>query len=116
MALFVYFAFNVHSVHYTSWLVIFPILSMQYNKQVILPFLVLFLIWVVLWLLKTDAGVFTPFLAAPLSPDFIGMGHFPTYFNTHIATESFTLHRSIEIVRTLFAVSMAFFCYRIVRN
>lgn len=116
IALFVYFAFNVHSVHYASWLVIFPVLSLQYGKKVVLPFLVLFTVWVILWLLKTDSGVFTPFLAAPLSPDFIGIGHFPSYFNQHLATQSFTLDKSIEITRTLFAISMAFFCYRLVRN
>ena len=116
MALFVYFAFNVHSVHYASWLVIFPILSLQYHKKVVLPCFVLFAIWIILWLLKTDAGVFTPFLAAPLSADFLGVGHFPSYFNSHLATQSFTLHKAIEITRSLFAVCMAFFCYRLVRT
>jgi hypothetical protein len=116
IALLIYFAFNVHSVHYASWLVIFPLLSIQYHKKVVLPFLALFIIWIVMWLLKTDAGVFTPFLAAPLSFEFIGIGHFPSYFEKHIATESFSLYQTIQIMRSLFAVVMGFFIYRLVRR
>lgn len=114
LALCVYFAFNVHSVHYASWLVLLPILAMQYQKQVIMPFIALFLCWIMLWLLKTDAGVFTPFLAAPLSSEFIGIGHFPTWFNRNIATEHLSLHQTIQIMRSLFAVVMFWFCYRLV--
>lgn len=116
LVLSVYFAFNVHSVHYASWLVIFPILAMQFNKDVALPFLALFLVWTVLWLLKTDGGVFTPFLAAPLSMEFVGVGHFPSYFNSTLSSPDFTLHRAIQVMRSLFAVVMFFFCYRLIRN
>lgn len=116
LALLVYFAFNVHSVHYASWLVLLPILAMQFDKRVVVPFLALFVCWVVLWLLKTDAGVFTPFLAAPLSNEFIGIGHFPTWFERNIASEQLSLHLAIQIMRTLFAVVMAFFCLRLIRN
>ncbi|MEM7360631.1 MAG: hypothetical protein AAF431_16180 [Pseudomonadota bacterium] len=116
ISMFVYFAFNVHSVHYAAWLVIFPILSIQFGRKVVLPFLVLFGVWVLLWLLKTDGGVFTPFLAAPLSMEFVNTGHFPTYFMRELATEDISLHRSIQIMRTLFAVAMAFFCYRLLKR
>lgn len=112
-ALCVHFAFNVHSVHYASWLVIFPILSMQYGRKVLVPFLALFGVWVCLWLLKTDGGVFTPFLAAPLSSEFIGIGHFPTYFNRNIASEGLNLHQTIQMMRSVFAVCMGFFAYRL---
>ena len=115
-ALFIYFAFNIHSVHYAAWLILFPLLSIQFGRKVVLPFLVLFVVWVALWLLKTDGGVFTPFLAAPLSFEFVGIGHFPTYFNEHYASESLTLHRAIQVVRTLFTLSMAFFAYRLLRR
>lgn len=114
LALCVYFAFNVHSIHYASWLVLLPVLSMHYHKRVVLPFLSLFVVWVLLWLLKTDAGVFTPFLAAPLSMEFVGIGHFPTWFIKNLATDEITLLRTVQIMRTLFAVTMAFFCYRLV--
>jgi len=116
VVLFIYFGFNVHSVHYAAWLVLFPILSIQYGKKVVLPFVALSCIWVVLWLLKTDSGVFTLFLAAPLSTDFIGMGHFPSFFQQKIATDSFTLHQAIQLVRSLFLVVMGFFAYRVLRH
>lgn len=116
VVLFIYFGFNVHSVHYAAWLVIFPILSIQYGKKVVLPFIALSGTWLVLWLLKTDTGVFTLFLAAPLSTDFIGMGHFPSFFEKNIATDSFTLHQAIQLVRSLFLVVMGFFTYRVLKG
>jgi len=116
VAMFIYFAFNVHSIHYAAWLTIFPILSIQYEKKVVLPFVSLFGCWLVLWLLKTDNGVFTLFLAAPLNTDFIGMGHFPSYFKQHIASDSFTLHQAIQLTRSLFLVVMGFFAYRVLQR
>ncbi len=113
IALFVYFGFNVHSVHYTAWLVIFPVLSLQYGKRVVLPFIILSAAWIVLWLLKTDTGVFTLFLAAPLSSDFIGMGHFPSFFQEHLASPQLSLHQAIQIMRALFLVVMGLFAYRL---
>ncbi|MFT6407450.1 MAG: hypothetical protein ACJAQ6_000862 [Arenicella sp.] len=115
VVLFIYFGFNVHSVHYAAWLVLFPILSIQYGKKVVLPFIALFCTWLVLWLLKTDSGVFTLFLAAPLTTDFIGMGHFPSFFEQKIAGDSFTLHQAIQLVRSLFLVVMGFFAYRVLK-
>lgn len=116
VALFIYFAFNVHSVHYAAWIVMFPILSMQFDKKVTLPFVALSGAWIALWLLKTDNGVFTLFLAAPLTTDFIGMGYFPSYFQEHIATQSLSLHQAIQLMRSLFLVIMGFFAYRVLQR
>jgi len=116
VALFIYFGFNVHSVHYAAWLVIFPILCIQHERKVVFPFCVFFGAWIVLWLLKTDAGVFTLFLAAPLSSDFIGMGQFPRFFNQHLATADLSLHQTIQIMRALFLVVMGFFAYRVLKK
>jgi hypothetical protein len=116
LSICIYFGFNVHSVHYAAWIVLFPILAIQFDKKVVLPFIALSGIWVVMWLLKTDSGVFTLFLAAPLSTDFIGTGHFPTFFQRHIATDSLSLHQAVQIVRSLFLVVMGFFAYRLLRS
>ena len=116
IALIIYFTFNVHSVHYAAWLILFPLLSIQFNKKVVLPFMVLFIVWIMLWLLKTDGGVFTPFLAASLSFELANVGHFPSYFNEQYATSTLTLNNAIHIVRTLFALSMTFFAYRLLRR
>jgi len=116
IVLFIYFGFNVHSVHYAAWLVLLPILAMQYGKKVVLPFVALSGVWTVLWLLKTDGGVFTLFLAAPLTTDFIGLGHFPSFYNQLVAGSSLDLNQSIQLVRSLFLVVMGFFTYRILRQ
>jgi len=116
VALFIYFGFNVHSVHYSAWLVIFPVLSIHYQRKIVFPFVILCGAWITLWLLKTDAGVFTLFLAAPLSNDFIGMGQFPRFFNQHLATAELTLHQTIQIMRALFLVVMGFFAYRLLKR
>ena len=114
VTLFIYFAFNSHSVHYSAWLVLFPILSIQYGRRVVTPFLLFFAAWVVLWLLKTDLGVFTLFLAAPLSGEFVDMGHFPSFFEQHLATEDLDLGQAIKLVKSLFIVVMGFFAYRLI--
>lgn len=116
LAICIYFGFNVHSVHYAAWIVLFPIMAIQYDKRLVLPFLTLSGVWLIMWLLKTDAGVFTLFLAAPLSTDFIGTGHFPSFFQQHIATDALNLHQTIQIVRSLFLVVMGFFAYRLLTN
>lgn len=116
VTLFIYFAFNVHSVHYAAWLVLMPILCVHYGKKVVLPFIGLFGMWVVMWLLKTDGGVFTLFLAAPLSIDFIGMGHFPTFYKSLVAGSDLSLHQTIQIVRSLFLVVLGFFAYRVIKQ
>lgn len=114
--LFVYFSFNVHSIHYASWLVLFPILCTQFERRVVFPFVLLFGAWLVLWLLKTDNGVFTLFLAGPLNPDLMGLGHFPTWFNRNLATQEFGLHQTIQVMRSLFLVVLAFFFYRVLKR
>ncbi|MEO0368000.1 MAG: hypothetical protein AAF197_04350 [Pseudomonadota bacterium] len=116
VALFIYFGFNVHSVHYAAWLVIMPILSLQYGREVLLPMFALVMVWLILWLLKTDAGVFTLFLAAPLNPDLAQMGHFPSYYQRHFASSGLSLYQAIQIVRSLFLVVMLFFAYRLLRS
>ena len=103
-------------MHYAAWLTIFPILCIQYQKRVVLPFVVFSAAWIILWLLKTDSGVFTLFLAAPLSSDFIGMGYFPGWYNQHIAPRGLDLHQAIQIMRALFLVVMGFFAYRVLQR
>ena len=116
LVLFVYFAFNVHSVHYAAWLMLFPILSIQYGARVIMPCIALWFAWLVLWLLKTDAGVFTLFLAAPLHTDFIGTGVFPNFFNAHIASGQFDLYQAIQMMRAVFASVLGYFAYRLIKR
>ncbi len=116
VALFIYFGFNVHSIHYAAWLTLFPILSLQFNRDVVMPFMVFIGAWIVLWLFKTDQGVFTLFLAAPLSPDLIGKGYFPGYVNQHWVTPEFNLKQATSILRSVFFISMAFFAYRMLRK
>lgn len=114
LLLAVYFAFNVHSIHYTAWLMIFPILAINYNAKMVTPMIALWGAWLVLWLLKTDAGVFTLFLEAPLNQDFMHMGHFPSYFNAHIATNELSLYQTIQIFRSIFAATLGFMAYRLI--
>ena len=93
---------------------IFPILAINYNAKMVTPMIALWGAWLVLWLLKTDAGVFTLFLAAPLNQDFMHMGHFPSYFNAHIATNELSLYQTIQIFRSIFAATLGFMAYRLI--
>ena len=116
VALLVYFGFNVHSIHYASWLMLLPIMSIQLGRQITLPLIVLSIAWIVLWLLKTDAGVFTLFLASPINPELAHYGHFPSFYQEHFAGSGVDLHQAIQIMRSIFLVAMIFCAYRMLIN
>lgn len=66
------FLFASHSAHYPSWMMVFPSALMASKRNTIRPIVLFSISWVLYWLLHTDAGVFTLFLASPLSPAFFG--------------------------------------------
>lgn len=114
LALFVYFAINDHSIHYSAWLVVFPLLALHYGKKLFFPFLIFCGCWFILSLFKTDNGVFTLFLAAPLSMEFAYTGVFPVWLMQNVESGGVVITRGIESLRTLYALTMAYFAYKMV--
>ncbi len=69
----VYFMVTGHSAHYVAWLLLFPVLLINYVarlRDMVIAILLLFLFWFVYRLFKTDVNLFTLFLAVPFNMEF----------------------------------------------
>jgi hypothetical protein len=98
-----------HSAHYVSWMVLFPIAGLYFNKPILKPFLIFCACWMATWAVLTDAGVFTLFLASPLSMNFF---HFKTLLDVYETTlgQHVPMDRSMLIwsMKTVYAASIAY--------
>lgn len=72
-----FFLFSIHSIHYVAWL--FPTLCLfiPQTRHMMLGCLGFILSWIAYWLVATDLGVFTAWLAAPVSTHFLNMPNIP---------------------------------------
>ncbi len=75
-----FFLFSSHTAHYASWFVLFPCLFYARNPDMFKPIVALFISWFVYNLAITDLGVFTTWLASPLSIHFAGLPNFPAMY------------------------------------
>lgn len=88
-----------HSAHYASWMVLFPIGALYFEKPLLKPFLIFCACWLVTWAVQTDAGVFTLFLASPLSMNFFS-------FKTLLGVYENTVGSHVPISRSMLIWSM----------
>ncbi len=72
-----FFMFAIHSVHYVAWLLPFVVLALPYAKHMRLAAIGFFLAWVAFWIVGTDLGVFSAWLAAPISLDAVNLPNIP---------------------------------------
>lgn len=79
--LFSFFVFSSHTAHYTSWMFAFVCLYLAKQPKILKPVLMLCVTWFFYNLAITDLGVFTTWLASPLSNHFSGLPHFPGLYN-----------------------------------
>jgi len=75
-----FFLFSSHTAHYASWFMLFPCLYYARNPYLFKPVLALYGSWLVYNLAITDLGVFTTWLASPLSIHFSGLPNFPAMY------------------------------------
>uniref|UniRef100_A0A7C4MKM7 DUF2029 domain-containing protein n=1 Tax=Desulfatirhabdium butyrativorans TaxID=340467 RepID=A0A7C4MKM7_9BACT len=98
-----------HSAHYVSWMVLFPIVGLYFKKPILKPFLIFCACWMATWAILTDAGVFTLFLASPLSMNFF---RFKTLLDVYETTlgHFVPMDRSMLIwsMKTVYAASIAY--------
>jgi hypothetical protein len=107
IAMISFFAFTAHTAHFTSWLVIFPVIFYGYNRTFLKPFIVFCLTWISYWLFMTDLGVFTLWLAAPFSLHFTGIPNIPTLYSRMSGNFGiFDLNMIIYMMRTFFLASL----------
>lgn len=80
LAMMSFFAFSSHTAHFTSWMIIFPVLFYGYDRNLLKPFIAFCAGWFGHWLFNSDLGVFTWWLAAPYSLHFTRIPTFPELF------------------------------------
>ncbi len=99
----------VHSAHYVSWMVLFPITALYHGKPLVKPFVIFCACWMVTWAVQTDAGVFTLFLASPLSMNFSSFKTVLRVYETTIGPHvPIDITRLIWSMKTIYAACIAY--------
>ncbi|MCH2192211.1 MAG: hypothetical protein MK188_14965, partial [Gammaproteobacteria bacterium] len=92
MVMLNFFLFSSHTAHYASWFAIFPCLYFAQNPKLLKPTIALFGSWFIYNLAITDLGVFTTWLASPVSINFSGLPNFPAMYR------AFGLHQALDLL------------------
>jgi len=80
LAMMSFFAFSSYTAHFTSWMIIFPVLFYGYDRNLLKPFIAFCFGWFGHWAFNSDLGVFTWWLASPYSLHFTRIPTFPELF------------------------------------
>lgn len=101
----VFFSLTSHTAHYTSWLVLFPVIFIGYDKALIKPFVLLCISWFFYHMAITDKGVFTAWLASPWTINNAGLPSFPWLYDASGLDGTMPLIQFARTFRTFFAAS-----------
>ncbi|MDW7772667.1 MAG: hypothetical protein SCH71_07225 [Desulfobulbaceae bacterium] len=116
LAMMSFFAFSSHTAHFTSWMVIFPVLFYGYDRTLLKPFIAFCIGWIGHWAFNTDLGVFTWWLAAPFSLHFTRIPTLPEMFQwINNGQTIFDLRMMIYLFRTFFIASLIYMAYLMIR-
>ncbi|MGD9976220.1 MAG: hypothetical protein AB7S77_24440 [Desulfatirhabdiaceae bacterium] len=108
--------FVAHSAHYVSWMMVFPIVLLGLDRNTLRPLVLFCCAWILFWAFRTDAGVFTLFLASPLSMNFFGWRTLPQVYSDHVGHQSLiNLDMLILIARNIYGACLAYLGYQAVR-
>ncbi|MBM9602727.1 hypothetical protein [Desulfopila inferna] len=116
LAMMSFFAFSTHTAHFTSWMIIFPAFFYGYNKNLLMPFVGLCVSWFLYWIVLTDPGVFTTWLASAYSLHFIGFPNIPMYieeFSQNMGIFNRTM--LIYLFRSVWVASLLYLAAQMIR-
>jgi len=116
LAMMSFFAFSTHTAHFTSWMIIFPAFFYGYNKNLLMPFVGLCVSWFLYWIVLTDPGVFTTWLASAYSLHFIGFPNIPMYieeFSQNMGIFDRTM--LIYLFRSVWVASLLYLAAQMIR-
>ena len=112
-AMAAFFFFTGHSAHYVSWLMLFPVLLLCFDRDMLRPTVLVWCAWAALWMFSTDAGVFTLLLASPLSMRFSSVATLPQWYAEHWGGRAFlNLDHVVLILNNLYHACLAYLCYK----
>lgn len=117
VALIGFFLFVSHSAHYLSWMMVFPAALMVAGCQPVRAIVLFSAAWFLYWMFHTDAGVFTLFLASPLSVNFFGWETFPQRYAEWVGdAQLLSLDRVQAIVHNMYAACLLYWAWKILRT
>ncbi len=108
-----FFVFSSHTAHYTSWFILFPCLYYARNPKILKPCIALFGSWFFYNLAITDLGVFTTWLASPLSIHFSGLPNFPAMYQALGLSKSLDLLSFSRIWSTFYRACLIYIMFQI---
>ena len=109
-----FFVFSSHTAHYVSWMALFPCIYYARNPLLLKPMLMLFVTWFIYNLSITDIGVFTTFLASPLSINFAGLPNFPQMYHALGLSKSLDLQTFARLWSTFFRAALIYLAVQMV--
>lgn len=106
---FAFFAFTTTTSHFTAWMIVGPLIFAARNPQWTRPLLFFFAAWIGMWAIMTDPGVFTHWLAAPISLHLIAIPILPKWYQVLVEPHTFMiLPYMIWVWQSLFVASIAY--------
>jgi hypothetical protein len=106
-----------HSAHYVSWMLIFPIILLGSGRNTVKPLLLFCCAWILFWSFRTDAGVFTLFLASPLSMNFFGWRTLPQVYSAQVGQGALIdLNMLILIARNIYGACLVYLGFNAIRR
>ena len=117
LVMITFLLFVAHSAHYVSWMMVFPIVLLGLERNTVKSLVIFCCSWVLFWMMRTDAGVFTLFLASPLSMNFFGWRTLPQIYSEHVGQHVLiNLEMLILIARDIYGACLAYLGYKAVRR
>ncbi len=116
-ALIGFFLFVTHSAHYPSWMMVFPAALVAAGCRPVRAIVLFSAAWFLYWMFHTDAGVFTLFLASPLTSNFFGWETLPQLYAEWIGdARLLSLGRVQLIVHNIYASCLLYWAWKILRT
>jgi hypothetical protein len=112
-----FFIFSIHSVHYVAWL--FPVLclAIPHSRFLVLGTIGFCLSWIAYWMVATDLGVFTQWLAAPVSTHLLNLPNFPIWLNSLLTDHtSLQVGHLVSIFKSINAGCLIFIAFQVFRS
>ena len=112
-----FFVFSIHSVHYVAWLIPSLCIFLPVSKHFLLGIVGFVITWIAYWLLATDLGVFTAWLAAPVSTHLLNLPNLPIWLGEQLPKfTSLRVGELVGIFKSMQIACLIFFAILIFRN
>ena len=104
-----FFLMVTHSVHYVAWAVLVFSIIGALHPRFIAGFAFFSVTWIAYWMVATDLGVFTQWLAIPSSLFFSNMPNIPALLDHFVLSNmAFKLHHVIRIFHSIYAAGLIY--------